>query len=88
MEQEPSISDVVEGFDRLSLAFSLDLEDLDTMSREVYVAVSRGIPDVSLDNLMLRTLRVHELDAYIESMVDVVDRMHLSLPIESAKEHL
>ena len=87
MEQEPSISDVVEGFDRLGLAFSLHLEDLDTMSREVYRALG-GIPDVSLDNLMLRTLRVHELDAYIESMVDVVDRMHLSLPIESAKEHL
>ena len=87
MEQEPSISDVVEGFDRLSLAFSLDLEDLDTMSREVYRAL-RGVPDVSLDNLVLRTLWVHELDAYIESMVDVVDGMHLRLPVESTKEHL
>jgi len=80
MEQESSIPDITEGFHRLSLAFPLDLEDLDTMSREVYLALRRVL-DIGLDDLVLRTLWVNELDEKIERVLDVVDWMHLRLPV-------
>lgn len=80
MEQESSISDITEVFHRLSLAFPLDLEDLDTMSPEVYLALRRVL-DIGLDDLVLRTLWVNVLDEKIESVVDVVDWVHLRLPV-------
>ena len=80
MEQESSIPDITEGFHRLSLTFPLDLEDLDTMSREVYL-VLRRILDIAFDDLVLRTLWVNERDEKIERVVDVVDWMHLRLPV-------
>ena len=80
MEQESSIPDITEGFHFLSLAFPLDLEDLDTMSREVYL-VLRCVLDIGLDCLMLWTLWVNELDDKIERVVDVVDWVHLRLPV-------
>ena len=80
MVQESSIPDIIEGFHRLSLTFPLDLEDLDTMSREVYL-VLRRILDIAFDDLVLRTLWVNERDEKIERVVDVVDWMHLRLPV-------
>jgi len=80
MVQESSIPDITEGFHRLSLAFPLDLEELDTMSREVYL-VLRRVLDIGLDDIVLRTLWVNKIDEKIERLVDVVDWVQLRLPV-------